>query len=565
MDTQSLMPLDALGAPDSWTPGLRTAMEVVGASRCPVAVAWGPDVLTLYNDAFAELTGADRTRCIGPPMSELCAEVWRQIVPVVRQTLTHGQAAHAEAVLFCAYRNGYAEERYASLSCKCVHGDAASGDGVLIMLSESTELVVGARRRTALRDVAAAAVDVSSVDEACHRALDAVSRHPADIPFALLYVARSDESGEAVLAAVSGLPVGLYASPTQIHLASAIGTSDWPVAEALETNTRVIVEDVHRRFDPLPAGDWPLAPRSAVVIPLTTSGVGPDAALVVGASARRELDAAYIDFIELVGSHVAAAMAGGRLREDEARRAAARAARREVRARRRARLSAVRARLAGMLEERTRLAREIHDTFLQSITGIALQLRAAAPYVETSPATAAAMLDDIATLAEQASREARQAVWNIRPTSLKWRGFVASLESAARQTIGRTSVSLRVRTVGRPRRLGARLQRAVLVIVREAVANAVRHAEPVHVRITLRFGSRQLRVTVRDDGCGFAVAPDFRCYAGHWGLLGMQERVREVGGSLVVRSAPRYGTRVVVSTPLPARTSDRPLVSHRGE
>jgi signal transduction histidine kinase len=248
---------------------------------------------------------------------------------------------------------------------------------------------------------------------------------------------------------------------------------------------------------------------------------------------------------------VAAAMAAGKLRE--------------VRAKRRVRMAALRAHFAGMLAERTRLAREIHDTFLQSITGIALQLRAAAPYVQTAPATAAAMLDDIATLADQTSREARQAVWNIRPSSLKWRDFMASLESAVRQTIGDVPVSLRVRTVGRPRRLGARHQRAVFLVVREAVANAVRHAEPSHVRVTLRFRLRQLRVTVRDDGCGFDVAPDFRSYTGHWGLLGMQERVGEVGGSLVVRSAPQAGTRVVLGVPLAARTSARRRVSHPGE
>jgi signal transduction histidine kinase len=536
-----------LGGPETWTASLRMAMELLLATHSPVAIAWGPELLTLYNDAFAAITGTDRAAPIGPRLSELSPELWRRVGPLVGEAMRRREPVLAEDALFCVYRNGYAEERYASLSCHPIPDHAPRPDGVLIMLTESTDQVVGARRTVALRDVAAAAVDVSSVGDACHRALDAVSRHSADIPFAVLYVVPAEASGEARLAATAGLAAGLPASPSLIALGSAAGAASWPVAAALETNSRVIVDNLQLRFDPLPAGDWPLAPRRAVVVPLTTTGRGhADAALVVGASARRELDTSYVDFIELVASHVAAAMAGGRLHEDEERRAAARVARRLVRAKRQARIRALKARFDGILEERTRLAREIHDTLLQGITGIALQLRAALPHVQTSPAGALDILDGIAGLAEQTSREARQAVWNIRPAPLKGRAFVTAVETAAGQAIGHAPISLCMRTLGRVRRLSPGVQGVVLRVVREAVANTVRHAGASTIRVTLSYEPRRLLVTVADDGCGFTVEPDFRTYAGHWGLLGMQERAREIGGSLAVRSAPRRGTRVVL-------------------
>jgi nitrate/nitrite-specific signal transduction histidine kinase len=89
----------------------------------------------------------------------------------------------------------------------------------------------------------------------------------------------------------------------------------------------------------------------------------------------------------------------------------------------------------------------------------------------------------------------------------------------------------------------------VLRVVQEAVGNAVRHAQAGAIRLQLRYGSRHLRLTVTDDGRGFAVETDFHSYQGHWGLLGMQERASGLGGALSVRSAPECGTTVTLVLP----------------
>ena len=210
-----------------------------------------------------------------------------------------------------------------------------------------------------------------------------------------------------------------------------------------------------------------------------------------------------------------------------------------------------------LLDERRRVAREIHDTLLQSITGIALQLRAALPHVQRSPATGMPMLESIAALAEQTSREARRAVWNLRAAPLDGQDFIATIEYAARQTIGAAPIWLGVRTVGRPRTLGPRTQFVVLRVVGEAVANAVRHASARRVRVTLHYRPHCLRVSVVDDGRGFAVEPNCRSDTNSCGLLGMRERASEISASLEIRSAVGKGTRIILALPLSSRARER--------
>jgi signal transduction histidine kinase len=211
---------------------------------------------------------------------------------------------------------------------------------------------------------------------------------------------------------------------------------------------------------------------------------------------------------------------------------------------------ALKARFAGVLEERTRLAREIHDTLLQGVTGIALQLRGVLPHVHRSPDHTADALARIVDLAEKTSREARQAVWDMRPLALGSGDFVRALDVAV-QRLAAETLDARVSATGRAHaaELRSEHEAVVLRVVQEAVANVVRHARARTVRVRLAYRERHVRVVIIDDGCGFPVHSDFRTYTGHWGLLGMQERAESVGGKLSVRSAPNEGTRVTLLVP----------------
>ncbi|MDB4884524.1 MAG: uncharacterized protein JWL95_3290 [Gemmatimonadetes bacterium] len=540
-------------------PSLRSAIRLLHAARQPTAIGWGPGLQELHNIAFADILGApDGSHRVGRPMRELCADLWPRLEPLVDGAMRHGESAVLEDLLFCNYRQGYAEESYLTCSCSPLADDDGGIGGVMIAVTESTEHVLSERRTTALRDIAAATTSARSVDEASRQVLAAVAGHSADIPFALLYLLDA-EHDQADLAATAALAPGTAASPNAIDLTLA-GDTGWPVAAALAGNECIVVNDLLTRFGTLPAGEWPFAPRTAIVAPLTSPGRDePDAVLVAGVSARHQLDASFRTFVDLVAKQIAAAIAGGRVHEDKQRHAAARVAAQLARAKRRARMRALKARF----EERTRLAREIHDTLLQGVTGIALQLGVVLPLMRTSPDAAAAALERIVELAVATSRDARQAVWDMRPAAMDEHDFVRAVEAAARRRAADAAIVVSVSVTGRVRPLSVKHQSAVLRIVQEAVANVVRHAHASAIRLQLTYGAHRLRLAVTDDGRGFAVEPNFRSYQGHWGLLGMQERACGLGGALAVRSAPEHGTTVTLVLPYLRRAHRHDRASER--
>jgi signal transduction histidine kinase/ligand-binding sensor domain-containing protein len=203
-------------------------------------------------------------------------------------------------------------------------------------------------------------------------------------------------------------------------------------------------------------------------------------------------------------------------------------------------------RFALVLEERTRMAREIHDTLLQGFTGITLQLHTVQRLVAEAPARAQRQIARLLELADQTLREARHAVWDMRMPGLDKGILATAVADMARdaRTPGRETV---FRLTGTARHLAPATETALLRIGREALANAVSHAAARRIDVELAYGRREVRLVVRDDGRGFdpAAAPP----AAHWGLVGMRERAEAVGARLLVRSAPGEGTEVSVIAP----------------
>jgi PAS domain S-box-containing protein len=218
------------------------------------------------------------------------------------------------------------------------------------------------------------------------------------------------------------------------------------------------------------------------------------------------------------------------------------------RAMRRARERLLQTRFTAMLEERTRIAREIHDTLLQGFTGVALQLVATAQRVSRPPETVAA-LHDLIALAQKTLKDARQAVWDMREPALTGGDFPAALRAAAEDSLRGSGIALDCTVQGVPRPLGPGVEEVVFRVGQEAIANVVKHSEARTVQLGLTYGARAMRLSVNDDGRGFAVDPDFHAYGGHWGLLGMRERANQIRAKLSVRSALGQGSQVVIRVP----------------
>ena len=218
------------------------------------------------------------------------------------------------------------------------------------------------------------------------------------------------------------------------------------------------------------------------------------------------------------------------------------------RALRRARERAIRARFTAALDERTRLAREIHDTLLQGFTGIALKLVAATSRLPGPPETVAA-LRDVIDLAQKTLVDARRAVWDLRSPSGAGADFTATLRTAAEDCARGTGLTLEYQVDGEPRPLRPEVEGACVRVVQEAITNVVKHAAASTVRVHAAFGERRLRLSVKDDGRGFDTASHLPTFGGHWGLLGMRERASQIRGKLRVRSTPGEGTEVVLAVP----------------
>jgi len=199
----------------------------------------------------------------------------------------------------------------------------------------------------------------------------------------------------------------------------------------------------------------------------------------------------------------------------------------------------LRARTAAIHDERSRLAREIHDSLLQGFGGIALQLHAASARLALPPSQQP-LLDRVLSLIDRTLTQARNVVWDIRQPGAEAAELAAACEEAGRRIFADSSTALRVALRGRPR-LRSRVDTECLRIVEEALTNVRKHAEAANAMVDLDYRWRELVLTIRDDGAGFdsdaVVGQD-----GHWGVLGMRERANRIGASLVLSSQPGAGT-----------------------
>jgi PAS domain S-box-containing protein len=234
-------------------------------------------------------------------------------------------------------------------------------------------------------------------------------------------------------------------------------------------------------------------------------------------------------FVEVVGSMMDIT---------ERRRAAARLAK----AKRVARERTLEHRFAATLDERTRLAREIHDSLLQQVTGIALQLRATLPNLGNAPQPTVDSIRHIVELADSTIRDARQAVWDIRAPALAQKGLLVALEEEARKAASGIHIDFSVS--GTPRTLSPPVEDTFFRIGQEAVVNAAKHSAASSISVVLAYRPRSVRLTVVDDGRGFCVDQLGRTHGGRWGLLGMRERAKRIGASIVIHSSEGKGTTV---------------------
>jgi two-component system NarL family sensor kinase len=224
----------------------------------------------------------------------------------------------------------------------------------------------------------------------------------------------------------------------------------------------------------------------------------------------------------------------------------------------RARLAERGARLA-RAEERTRIAREIHDTLAQSLTAITLQLEGAARAADTNPERAKRRVRRALEVARAGLDEARRSVLNLRSAPDVGSPLPEALAAAARVVTAETGVRVHVRIDG-ARPVPQALEAELFRIAQEALTNVRRHANATEVAVALSSRPGGVRLSVHDDGRGFAPR---NVPLGRLGLIGMRERAELMGGRFRVSSSPRRGTTITVAVPS-RRTAARTRSTKRG-
>jgi signal transduction histidine kinase len=209
-----------------------------------------------------------------------------------------------------------------------------------------------------------------------------------------------------------------------------------------------------------------------------------------------------------------------------------------------------------ILIERTRLAKELHDTLEQTLTGITLQLNTVAKLFQQNPDVASYHLGLVRSMMRMSRVDLRRSIWDLRSRELEQFDLSTALSVSANQIADSAGIRAEVGTTGTIRPLPEVVEENLLRIGQEAVTNTVKHSGANRVKIELVFNAKSVILEIKDNGKGFSPENCVGPNDGHFGLLGMSERAKRLGGQILITSAPEQGTIVHVELPIePGQTN----------
>jgi len=272
-------------------------------------MAWGSELTMFYNDAYRPTLGIKHPSALGKPASDVWSEIWPDIGPLIETVLKTGTATYEEGLLLFLERSGFPEETYHTFSYSPLDDDDGRTNGMLCVVTEETDRVIGDRRVKSLRDVAAGMASTNTEAEVLQVLRDQLSRNRKDLPFTLTYL--YDNQNGARLAASSGFSGGHPLAPERLERGSDF---PWPANQLfLHPASRLEYLAERRQSAPVPVGDWNKPPEEAAIVPIKQQGQEePAGFFVVGLNPYRRYDAAYSGFIDLLAGQIAAGLGNAR-------------------------------------------------------------------------------------------------------------------------------------------------------------------------------------------------------------------------------------------------------------
>ena len=538
-----------LGSPDTWPSSLRAVVQVMLTSRFAMWMAWGQELTFLCNDAYLPTVGIKRDWVIGSRSDKVWAEIWPDIGPRIRHVLTTGEATWDEALLLYLERSGFTEESYHTFSYSPLVDDDGTTNGMLCVVAEVTNRVIGERQLATLRDLGArlaaspTRAEVTKALEAC------LAAEPRDLPFALTYLAAPDPK-VLDLAAIHGLAATAAGIPARIPVDDP--DPPWPLTRATR-NEPTFIDVPSRVVADLPLDHWQVPPRRALASPIRSAeGEAPVGYLVAGLNPHRALDAEYRGFVGLLTAQVAAAIA----RADEYERARAQAQA-----------------LAEIDRAKTAFFSNVSHEFRTPLTLMLGPLEDALGEAETrelrdrleiAHRNALRLLRLVNSLLDFSRIEAGRLQMTFRPTDLA--AITAELASSFRSATERAG--LRLVVDAQPLSQPVYVDRDMWeTIVLNLMSNAFKFTLDGEIGVELREETENVRLIVRDSGVGIPAGelPKLfdrfhrvegargRSFEGSGiGLALVQELVRQHGGKISVESEVGRGSVFTVVAPLGA-------------
>jgi PAS domain S-box-containing protein len=307
-----------LGPAADWPQSLKTIVRVMLDSRYAMWMLWGSELTFFCNDAYLPTVGMKRDWVLGARSDRVWEEIWPDIGPRIQRVLEEGRATWDEGLPLFLERYGFPEESYHTFSYSPIYDDDSRIAGMLCVVTEVTERVIGERRLRVLRDLAASP-RAETTEEACRRLIDVLANYPLDVSFASLYIL--DQAQERLRLAHYFGDLSERLRPAQIALAERPGT--WPIGEAIRSGVPQIIELPRSGPDSITAQLWPDRIHQALVLPVRPGSSTSIAVLIAGLSPRRPLDDSYRGFFDLLVRQFAAAIADAQTYEAERARAEA--------------------------------------------------------------------------------------------------------------------------------------------------------------------------------------------------------------------------------------------------
>jgi signal transduction histidine kinase/DNA-binding response OmpR family regulator len=539
----------AIGPMQDWSPTLRMMIPFLLANRFPLLLWWGPEYVSIYNDAYRPVLGTKHSWALGKPVSECWSEIWHILKPLIDTPFNGGPATWNDDIELEINRHGFLEETHFTVAYSAVPDEAAPNGtgGVLATVVEITEKVVTERRTTILRDLAARAGDARSTAEACTMVAETLALHRRDVPFALLYLVDSDRK-TATLAGVAGIDRDAVVSPNKVALTSNDPSRGWHFGDKAPFT---VFEDLQSRFPSEPEQLFADLTHRAVVLPIAAlNSSETNGFLVVGTNPRLKLDERYTDFLQLVKAQVRSAISNARSYEEERKRAEA---------------------LAEIDRAKTMFFSNVSHEFRTPLTLMLGHIedmlsRGAMPGDDRQALIVAhrnslRMLKLVNTLLDFSRIEAGRAQASFEPTDLA--AATAELASVFRAATERAGLKLIVDTPALPE--AAYVDRQMWEkIGLNLLSNAFKYTLQGEIEVKLRAERDNFVLTVRDTGIGIPAGEMPRLFERFHRVEGAEGRTREGtgiglafvhelvrlhGGNVSAESEPGHGTTFRVSIP----------------